>query len=180
MKAKLCFNLVATDAVKFTIYRIDKTVDGNENVSYSLKTIQSVALKKVAASTFKGTLKTALLSAGTYCISMNSTNAAKGGCAYYNVVVDTRKSSFYEDIDDEGEDNYDFGYDDMEQHDLSGVLESKDACALSMPETSGFAQDVLLPGIDPVQEASTAAMASLDIAQGQLFGDAGNGILAAL
>ena len=94
--ASLSFDLSATDATKFTISRLDKSKDKNGKTVYSVKTLQTTALKKDKNGEFAATTKNLTLDSGTYYISMQSTNAAKGGAAFYNVTVNQGKSVFYE------------------------------------------------------------------------------------
>jgi hypothetical protein len=103
--AELSFSLYATDAVKFTVYRL---VQGR-NGTYSLKKLQTTKLtydkefEEYAANT-----KALLLEAGEYYFSMQSTNAAQGGSADYNVSVDSENSVFYSAADSSG------AWDDLE------------------------------------------------------------------
>ncbi|MBR4718495.1 MAG: hypothetical protein IKP09_10600 [Lentisphaeria bacterium] len=86
--AKLSFALTATDAAKFTVYKLVEKADKKGNISYSMKSLQSTALKKKKtkdAELFTATTKALSMDAGEYYICMQSTNAAKGGAAYYNV-----------------------------------------------------------------------------------------------
>ena len=78
---KTSFTVEATDAAKFTVYQIV-----NNSGKYSLKSIQTKALKKQKDGTFKATLSNVTLKSGNdYCVCMTSINAKKGGNAYYNV-----------------------------------------------------------------------------------------------
>ncbi len=87
--AKLSFGVTATDASKFTVWRWD---DGKNK----LVSLQASTLKLKEESYIKGSAlskyyyvetKELLLNAGDYYLSMESTNAAKGGNAYYNVYL---------------------------------------------------------------------------------------------
>lgn len=87
--AKLSFGVTATDASKFTVWRWD---DGKNK----LVSLQASTLKLKEESYIKGSAlskyyyvetKELLLDAGDYYLSMESTNAAKGGNAYYNVYL---------------------------------------------------------------------------------------------
>ena len=80
--ATLCFELYASDAVKFTIYSLNRK-ESKDTVSYSLKSLQTTTLK---AGESKPT-NSITLSAGDYYFSMQSTNAKKGGNASYSVRV---------------------------------------------------------------------------------------------
>ena len=82
--AKLSFTIDSTDAAKFTIYKLVQ----DKNGTYSLKALQTTLLsydkefEEYAANT-----KSLLLEAGEYYFSVQSTNAAQGGSAYYNVYL---------------------------------------------------------------------------------------------
>ena len=84
--AKLSFTIDSTDAVKFTLYRLVQ----DKNGKYSLKTLQTTTLsydkefEEYAANT-----KALLLEAGEYYFSVQSTNAAQGGSAYYDIYLNT-------------------------------------------------------------------------------------------
>lgn len=83
--ATLSFTLAATDAAKFVIYRLDEGT-GKKAGTFTLKSLQSTTLKKTKGATeFTATTKALSLTGGEYFISMQSTNAAKGGSAFYNV-----------------------------------------------------------------------------------------------
>lgn len=78
---KATFTVDATDAAKFTVYRIIDKGNGK----YSLKSILSKTLTKKDGQ-YTATLSGVnLKSANDYCICMKSTNAKTGGNAYYNV-----------------------------------------------------------------------------------------------
>ena len=84
--ATLSFTLKATDATKFTVWRLVEKTDKKGNISYSMKSLQATALKKAKGDElFAATTKALSLSEGEYFISMQSTNAAKGGSAFYRV-----------------------------------------------------------------------------------------------
>lgn len=84
--ATVSFALEAMDAAKFTIWQL---VPGKDD-TYTQKSLQSTALKKGRKDeTYSATTKTISLAAGTYYISMESTNASKGGNAYYNVALNS-------------------------------------------------------------------------------------------
>ena len=98
----LAFNVTATDAAKFTIWQLVLGMDKKGNVTYKMKLIQSTALKK-DKNTGLYSAETALrrfnLDDGSeYYVSVQSTNAKKGGSAYYSVVT-TDDSVFYTDAD---------------------------------------------------------------------------------
>ena len=98
--AKLSFCLGATDATKFTVWKLVPKKGKNDAVTYSLKSVQGTNLSKdKKTKTFAATTKTILLEAGTYYVSMASTNAAKGGSADYAVKLNGSNSVFYVDGD---------------------------------------------------------------------------------
>ncbi len=91
--AKLSFGVTATDASKFTVWRWD---DGkNKLVSLQASTLKLEEESYVKSGAKGSSLskyyhietKNLLLNAGDYYLSMESTNAAKGGNAYYNVYL---------------------------------------------------------------------------------------------
>ena len=89
--AKLSFILTATDATKFVIYQLKP---GKKLGTYTLKKLQTTKLKKVKGSNiYKADTKLLSLAEGEYYISMESTNAKKGGNASYNVELNKAVSS---------------------------------------------------------------------------------------
>ena len=101
--AKLSFDIDATDAVKFTLYKLVRKTGRNNKVTYSLKQIQATSLKRGET---KKTSKQILIEAGEYYISVQSTNANKtDAAAFYNVALaenGAAPSKFYLDCDDGG------------------------------------------------------------------------------
>ena len=83
--ASISFSLNATDAAKFVIYSLTEKKGGK----YTMKALQTTKLKKATKDAVEYTAETKALSleAGDYFISMESTNAKKGGSAYYNVTL---------------------------------------------------------------------------------------------
>ena len=82
--AKLSFSLDSTDAAKFTIYQLIRGKDG----TYSLKALQTTSLTyDKEFEDYEATTKSLLLEAGEYYVSMQSTNAAQGGSAWYNIYL---------------------------------------------------------------------------------------------
>ena len=77
------FDLYATDAAKFNVWRLDESFDKYGNSQYSLKALQSTALK-ANWETSTGKL---FLDSGTYYLSMESTNAKKGASVEYEVAL---------------------------------------------------------------------------------------------
>lgn len=99
--AKLSFLLSADDAAKFTVWQLNRKTNKQGIVSWSLKSLQEKSLAKVKKTgEYAASTKALLLDAGEYYISMQSTNAAKGGSAAYTVTLDAENSVFYTDIDD--------------------------------------------------------------------------------
>ena len=81
--AKLSFDISASDVSKFTVWRWDDRKN-------KLVSLQSTALKFAGYNLgeyYFAETKELLLEAGDYYLSMESTNAAKGGNAYYNVFL---------------------------------------------------------------------------------------------
>ncbi|MBR6372449.1 MAG: hypothetical protein IKS20_04645, partial [Victivallales bacterium] len=77
--ARVSFDLNASDAAKFTVWQL------NEKTG-KLKSVQSTALKLDKQSgEYSATTKSLLLAKGTYYVSMESTNAKKGGNADFTV-----------------------------------------------------------------------------------------------
>ena len=105
--AKLSFSISATDESKFTVWKLDETTN-------KLKSLQATTLKLSEFSGGKSKsssdnyyyAQTAglLLGSGDYFLSMESTNAAKGGNAYYDVYFSER--TFF-DQGDKKDDNGD-------------------------------------------------------------------------
>lgn len=92
--AKLSFLIDATDVAKFVICRLDEGKGGK----YTVKTLQTTPVLKKNG--FSGTTGTLMLEKGDYYISMQSTNAKKGGAAYYKVTLNQNACYFYDDGDD--------------------------------------------------------------------------------
>ena len=94
--SKLSFSLNATDAASFTIYQLVQDKRG----FYSLKTLQTTALTfNKATGEYDAATKALLLEAGDYYFSVQSTNAAQGGSAYYTVSLNAGDSAFYTECD---------------------------------------------------------------------------------
>jgi hypothetical protein len=90
----LSFMITATDAAKFTVSQLNQSMNKKGNVVYTLKELLSTELiKSKGATDYTVMTKSLRLSAGEYYVSMQSTNAASGGCAYYNVSVAQFSSS---------------------------------------------------------------------------------------
>jgi autotransporter passenger strand-loop-strand repeat protein len=98
--ASLRFTINATDAAKFVIYSLTP----GKNDTYTMKTLQTSALKKVDNAKYEVTTKALLLAAGDYYVSVQATNAKKGGEAYYNVSLNSA-SIFFSDGDN-GDNNW--------------------------------------------------------------------------
>ena len=152
--AKLSFSIEAADASRFVIYSLTE-----KKGKYTLKAVQTTTLKKAKGDVeYSATTKALSLAAGEYYISMQSTNAKKGGAAYYNVSLNADACS-----------------------DLpTAVSAAQDANALSMPETSG--PDVLADTVlnltdslsfsrldtDVLTDASASALSELEGKSGWL------------
>ena len=115
--AELTFFAEASGKAKLTVYRIDSKTDRNGAITYSLKALNTKTLKKAKkATTYTAETKLLGLEVDTdYYLAVKSTNASKGGCAYYTVSVKTYRETA-----------------------AAGVQES---CSLAMPE-SAPAQEV--------------------------------------
>jgi autotransporter passenger strand-loop-strand repeat protein len=79
---KASFTVEANDAAKFTLYKLVKNGE-----KYSLKAVQSKTLKKKDG-VYAATLTRQLKKDDDYYLCMKSTNAKKGGNAYYNVTYE--------------------------------------------------------------------------------------------
>ena len=94
--ASLTLSLTATDKAKITIWKV--TTNGKTGkISLSEKSSATAKANKT------GTIKAKIIKSGTYFISVTSTNASKGGDAYYNLKVDGKTVFF--DSSDDGENN---------------------------------------------------------------------------
>ena len=89
----LTMSLTATGKAKLTIWKASTNA---KTGAISLSSKGSVSVKPGAA----GTIKAKFLEAGTYFVSVTSTDTAKGGGAYYNVTVDSAASAFFDSADD--------------------------------------------------------------------------------
>ena len=82
----MSFSVNATDSVKFIIYSLEESTDGKGDITYTQNALQTTILKKPKGSDeYSGTTEALQLEAGNYYVSLQSTNATKGGNAYYNV-----------------------------------------------------------------------------------------------
>lgn len=79
-----CFTVEANDTAKFTIYKLVGKADGK----YSLKTVASKTLKKQKDGSYTAEIKGKLKKDDVLYLCMKSSNAKKGGNAYYNVTYD--------------------------------------------------------------------------------------------
>ena len=82
---KLSFVVTSNGPVKFTVWQLNSKTDKKGVTTYSLKSLQSSTLK-APGYTFADS-KGLMLDAGTYYFSVESTNAAKGGGADYEVMI---------------------------------------------------------------------------------------------
>ncbi len=107
--AKLVFDVAASDKVKFTVYSLEQ-----KKGKYSLKSVMAATLKEnknAETADEKYMIETVgllLKESGTYYVSVQSTNAASGGNAYYYVDVNADKSAFFDPakMNDSGNDNW--------------------------------------------------------------------------
>lgn len=86
--ASVSFSMNSSDAAKFVIYSLIQKKGGKQ----TLKALQTTKLKKAKdkdATEYTAVTKRLSLASGEYFISMESTNAKKGGSAYYNVVLNS-------------------------------------------------------------------------------------------
>ena len=94
--ANLTLSLTATGKTKLTIWKVTTNEKkGTINLSNKFST--------TAKADKAGTIKAKFLEAGTYFVSVESTDAKKGGSAYYNVSVDS--ASVFFDSADTGKNN---------------------------------------------------------------------------
>ncbi len=117
--AKLSFTVTATDAAKFTIYRLDRVVKKGKE-TYSLKALQTATLKRDKANDrYAAETKSILFDpAEQYYFAMESTNAKKGGNAYYSVELTSPQNAFF----DQGDNSDD--WDDMAEAGADGRVDT--------------------------------------------------------
>lgn len=117
--AKLSFTVTATDAAKFTIYSLECVLK-NGKETYSLKALQTVTLKRDKANDrYAAETKSILFdSAEQYYIAMESTNAKKGGNAYYSVELTSPQNAFF----DQGDNSDD--WDDLAEAGADGGVDT--------------------------------------------------------
>ncbi len=133
--ASLVFDLSATDAAKLTVWSLTGTPD-----KYSLKSLGNVAAKlDKATGKYAGSTKALLLEKGTYFFSVESTNAKKGGSAFYSVYLNGNSAVFT------AGDNSDDGWADAPAlapgealEDWVGFGDAVDFRKVSVAETGGF------------------------------------------
>lgn len=160
------FLVVGSDAMKFEIYRLVDKTDKKSVTTYSLKTLQSVTVKKPKGGdqyiAYTAELK---LEAGTYYFSVKSTNAKKGGSSDYFVAINSMET-------------YASASDALDMPEYPSVAD-----ALAMPETDGAPaiRDELSAGLDTMRDVQLASLDScLGSASDMLLGESGNGMLASL
>jgi len=142
--ASLSFDVAATDAAKFTICQLVESKDKKGNTVYTVKTLQTTALAKAKNATeYTATTKNLLLQAGEYYVSVQSTNAAKGGAAYYNVTLNNDKSVFFTDGDG-GWNDYLY---DTKTKTLNPFIDDFQSTAIDA-ETGGIVFDSAAPALD--------------------------------
>ena len=124
--ANLVFTVNATDAAKFTINQL--TYDKKTGAVTGTKSVQSTALKQdKVTGKYSITTKAVVLADGDYYLSVQSTNAKKGGEAYYNVLVDS--ASVYFDNCDDGTNGWLY---DKKQGGLNLKVAGPDVAALEL------------------------------------------------
>ena len=117
----LSFNVSTTGSVKFIVYSLSS---GKKAGTYNMKSIQSTIFKSGKGQTaVSGRTKAISLSEGDYFLCMESTDAKKGGCAYYNIEVNQEISEFTESVPES---------------------------ALAMPESAGALPDSFSQGLSGV------------------------------
>ena len=91
--AKLSFTINATDAAKFTLWRLIPGRGG----SFTAKAVQTATLKKnTKTGEYEATTKPLMVHTGEeFYVSVESTNAKKGAEAFYNVQVNKADSVFF-------------------------------------------------------------------------------------
>ena len=91
--AKLCFTITATDAAKFTLWRL---IPGRGD-TYTAKAVQTATLKKNRQTgEYEATTKALMAYRNEeFYVSVESTNAKKGAEAFYNVQVNKADSVFF-------------------------------------------------------------------------------------
>ena len=119
--AELTFLIEATDAAKFTIWHWDDKK--GKMVSLQSTTLQDVTGDPVYGKQYYAETKGILLAdTGEYYLSVESTNASKGGNAYYNVYLNG-ESTFYNrgDHSDDWTDLEDYGSVSTEYGDVGQI-----------------------------------------------------------
>ncbi len=123
--ARLCFNVSASGAAKFTIWKL---VPGKDD-AYTMTAVQSVSAKKASKKGgYAATLVTSPLESGEYYVSVE-TSAKKGKRSYYNVSVDQDRSRFYP----KGNNSDDWG--DLKDNGAAGKVDTKTAGTLKSGKT---------------------------------------------
>jgi len=191
--AVLCFNIEATDSVKVTIYSLVEKITKTNEKNYSLKSLQSTTTKQVSSSynyededgeiyDFVATTKSLTIKTrGYYAISVQSTNADKGGSASYRISVNEDFTDFF-DYDYNYAalpgDGQDFGAPADSGTEYAGLDGWTDLSALD----GGVRQGGLLAGPDSAQDGSLSSVAaSLESSRDTaIFGETGRGMLASL
>jgi len=121
--AKVSFNLKGTGAMKFTVWSFTISSDKNEKTTYSMKSLQATTAKyDKVTKTYKATTKGLLLDKGDYYISMQSTNAKKGGNSYYNVTLNPPSNLDGTYFFDNAKSNNNDDWDDMKTKGASGKV----------------------------------------------------------
>ena len=111
--ANLVFDVSSSDAGKFTVW----TVDPKTNKLKSLQATSTKLDKKLdAVQNNVATTKALLVEAGTYYLSMENTNAKKGGSGDYTVILNNDKTVFFT----KGDNSDDWG--DMKANGAAGAV----------------------------------------------------------
>lgn len=106
--AQVSFNLEGTSAMKFTVWSFTTGTDKKGKTTYSLKSLQATATKlNKETQTYKAATKGLLLEKGDYYISVQSTNAKKGGNSYYNVSLNSGDCEFFDSAKSSNNDDWD-------------------------------------------------------------------------
>ena len=139
--SKLSFTVTSADAAKFTVWELVKGTDKNDNPTYKQKSLQATTLKKDKETGLYGTTTDdLLLDAGDYYISMQSTNAKKGGTAYYDVRLGKRIIYNNGDNSDDGKYIKDLG-DEGGIGDI-GEIRSESESAIILDDWVGYGDEI--------------------------------------
>ena len=167
--ASVRFEISADDAAKFTVYQLVGKTDKKGVTTYSLKTLQTTKLHEFETLTTKS-LK---LDAGEYYFSMESTNAAKGGNASYDIYLIE-----FSALPQKGKDADALAMPDEENEwnsladsiVSSGLILTGEASSCSgsgyVRLSGGDLADLAMPGVDDVSASPIPVAASDDLFEG--------------